>query len=516
VKPAEMTLVELRDAIASRRLSAEEAARGAIDSAERLNPSLNAFVELFRDDALRQARELDAQLKDRRRCGPFGGLAGVPIALKDNMCLAWGKTTCASRMLENYRSPYTATAVQRLIDAGAVIIGKTNLDEFAMGSSTEHSMFGPTANPWDASRVVGGSSGGSAAAVCAGIVPGALGSDTGGSIRQPAGLCGIVGYKPTYGLVSRYGLVAYASSLDQIGPFARSVADAALLASVICGFDPLDSTSINGPAPGLVSKLDEPVSRLVVGVPRQAKTAANHPAVAAALENAVKVLRGLDAEVIDVELPLTAHGIAAYYIIAPAEASSNLARFDGVRYGRRATLSAGEDLMDLYCRSRAEGFGAEVQRRIMLGTHVLSSGYYDAYYATALKVRRLIREEFDSAFGGEGGPSGAATGGCHAILMPSSPNPAWKIGEKAADPLSEYLEDVYTVGVNLAGLPAVTVPGGFAPGAGSGGCDLPIGVQFIGPSMEDATLLRLARMFERATRFGERRPPIFANAGRTS
>ncbi len=483
---AQPSLVARRDAIAARAGSAQDAVRTALAAADALNPTLNAFISIFHDEAIAQARAIDARIAGGE---PVGPLAGVPIALKDNICLSWGRTTCASRILENYHSPYTATAAQKLIDAGAIVIGKTNLDEFAMGSTTERSIFGPTRNPHDHARIVGGSSGGSACAVAAGIVPGALGSDTGGSIRQPAGMTGIVGFKPSYGSVSRYGLVAYASSLDQIGPLARTVADAALLASIIGGHDPRDTTSLPGAAPDLLSGLENPVERLVIGVPTQARSASNHPAVAAALDRAIAACGDLGASVIDVDLPLTAAGIAAYYIIAPAEASSNLARFDGIRYGRRAELRPGEDLMDLYCRSRAEGFGEEVQRRIMLGTHVLSSGYYDAYYATALKVRALITRDFALAFQG---------GGCHALLMPSSPTPAWPIGEKTADPLAEYLEDVYTVGANLAGLPGITIPGGVAHGAGSRGASLPVGVQLLGPARQDAQLLRVARMLERA------------------
>ncbi len=489
-------LASLRDSIASRRTSATDAVRNALDALARLNPAINAVVQTFPDESLAQARDLDTTLAARE---PVGPLAGVPIVLKDNICLGHGKTTCASRILEDYHSPYSATVAQRLINAGAIIIGKANLDEFAMGSGTERSIFGPTRNPWDTTRTAGGSSGGSAAAVASGIVPGALGSDTGGSIRQPAGMCGVVGFKPTYGRVSRYGLVAYASSLDQIGPIARTVTDAALLASAICGPDPLASPCLPQPAPDLVPHLNEPINRPVIGVPKQARSATNHPAVSAALDRAIHAFTGMAAEIVEVDLPLTDHGIAAYYIIALAEASSNLARFDGVRYGRRAAAGMsgkGGDLMDLYCHSRAEGLGAEVQRRIMLGAHVLSAGYADAYYNTALKVRRLIRRDFDRAFAGTGGPPGSATGGCHAILMPSSPHPAWKLGEKAADPLSEYLEDVYTVGVNLAGLPAITIPGGLAAGAGTSGEDLPIGVQLIGPALEDAALLRIARMLE--------------------
>ncbi len=482
------SLISIRDDIASRKLSAEEATRAALAAADQLNPQLNAFISIFHTEAMAQARAIDAQIASGKSPGL---LAGVPIALKDNICLAWGRTTCASRILENYRSPYAATAAQRLLDAGAIIIGKTNLDEFAMGSTTERSIFGPTRNPHDHARIVGGSSGGSACAVAAGIVSGALGSDTGGSIRQPAGMCGIVGYKPSYGLVSRYGLVAYASSLDQIGPFAHTVTDAALLAGAIIGHDPHDSTSAPAAAPNLLADIEKPVEQMVIGVPTQARSSANHPAVAAALERAIGAFRELGASVIDIDLPLTSAGIAAYYIIAPAEASSNLARFDGIRYGRRAALGPGDDLMDLYCRSRAEGFGPEVQRRIMLGTHVLSSGYYDAYYATALKVRALIRRDYDAAFSG--------AHGCHAILMPSSPTPAWPIGEKTADPLAEYLEDVYTVGVNLAGLPAITIPSGHASGAGTNGANLPVGMQLIAPAMQDARLLRIARMLEQSS-----------------
>ncbi len=481
--------VEIRDAVRSGGVSAAEVVRSALSRLDAADPALHAFLQVFHDRALERAREIDARVARGEDPGP---LAGVPVALKDNICLSWGRTTCASRMLETYESPYTATAAQRLIDAGAVIIGKTNCDEFAMGSSGENSAFGPTRNPWDVTRAPGGSSAGSAAAVAAGIAPLALGSDTGGSIRQPAGLCGIVGMKPTYGRVSRYGLVAFASSLDQIGPFARSVGDCAAALSALCGFDEHDSTSSEKPAPDFTRGLEDGVPGLTIGVPKQARSAANHADVAAALERAVETFRGLGARIVDVDLVHASHGIAAYYIVAPAEASSNLARFDGVRYGRRAE-GAG-DLADLYCRSRAEGFGPEVQRRIMLGTHVLSSGYYDAYYNTALKVRRKIKQDFDGAFGA----------GCHALLMPSSPTPAFKLGEKTADPLAMYLEDVYTVGVNLAGLPGITLPGGMARVDGR---ELPVGIQLIGPAWEEESLLRCARMFERATDWHTRRPP---------
>ena len=483
-----MTAADLADAIAHKRISAEEAARASLERAAAIDPAIHAFLELFEDRAIAQAREIDAQLAGRTSPGP---LAGVPIALKDNICLEWGRTTCASRILENYRSPYTATAAKRLLDAGAIVIGKTNLDEFAMGSSCESSAFACTCNPWDVERVPGGSSGGSAAAVAAGVVPVALGSDTGGSIRQPAGFCGVVGLKPTYGRVSRYGLVAYASSLDQIGPMTRSVRDAALLLSVMAGADEHDATSSTRALPNVLSRLDEPVDRLIIGVPTFVRSESNHPGVAHAMDKTIAALRDAGAEVIDIHLPHAGHGIAAYYLIATAEASSNLARFDGVRYGRRAELGKDDGLLELYCKSRTEGLGPEVQKRIMLGTYALSSGYYDAYYNTALKARRLIREDYERVFAGIPG----APLGCHAVLMPTSPGPAFKRGEKQSDPLALYLEDVYTVGVNLAGLPAISLPAGLADG-------LPVGVQLIGAAWQEDVLLRVARMLERAL------PPI--------
>ena len=499
-----LSAIDLAAAISSRRVSAEQVTRESLARADAINPRINALTEIFHSEAIEQARAIDK----RHAAGEsLPALAGVPVILKDNICLSWGKTTCASRMLENYRSPFTATAARLLLDAGAVVIAKANLDEFAMGSSGEHSCFGPTRNPWDVSRVPGGSSSGSAAAVAAGIAPVALGSDTGGSIRMPAGFCNIVGFKPTYGRVSRYGLVAFASSLDQIGPLTFSVADAALIAGLISGIDPRDSTSADRPTPDWLGQLEQPVNRLVIGVPTSARSSANHPGVTAALEQAIAVFRELGATVVDVELPTAESGIAAYYLVASAEASSNLARFDGVRYGRRATLQPGENLDDLYARSRAEGLGREVQRRIMLGTYALSSGYYDAYYNTALKARRLIKHDFDRVFSGQAHASavGPAGTGCHALLLPSAPGPAFKLGEKTTDPLAMYLEDVYTVGVNLAGLPAITVPGGFASHEGR---ELPVGMQLVAPAFDETTLLRIARMFERATGFASRRPAL--------
>ncbi len=496
--PCTLTLIELRDAIVARKVTSEAATRACLDRIKRLDGSLHAFLEVFEDRALEQARAVDRRIAAGETAHTIGPLAGVPIALKDNMCLEWGRTTCGSKILGKYESPFTGTAGRRLLDAGAVIVGKTNLDEFAMGSSCENSAFGPTGNPWDAQRVPGGSSGGSAAAVAARMVPGSLGSDTGGSIRQPAGLCGLVGVKPTYGRISRYGLVAFASSLDQIGPFTRTVADSALLLNVLCGHDPLDSTSATVETPDFLRDLDRPVEGLRLGVPRQAKSDRNHASVAKALDDAIALYRKLGAEVVDIDLPRLDHGIAAYYIVAPAEASSNLARFDGIRYGHRAEIGPGDDLVALYSKSRAEGFGAEVQRRIMLGTHVLSSGYYDAYYLTALKVRRLIKSDFDAAFDAKGA-------GVHAVLMPTAAGPAFRIGEKAADPLALYLEDYYTVTVNMAGLPGLSMPAGFAE---EGGKRLPVGVQLVGPAFDEARLLRIARMFEKETPWHREAPAL--------
>ncbi len=441
------------------------------------NPRLNALTQVFHQRAAEQARAVDVRIES----GEDLPLAGVPVVLKDNICLAWGRTTCASRMLEHYRSPFNATAAQCLINAGAVVVGKANLDEFAMGASGEHSIFGPARNPHDPARTCGGSSSGSACAVAAGMVPLALGSDTGGSIRQPASHTGIVGFKPTYGRVSRWGLVAFASSLDQIGPMAATVRDAALAYSIIAGPDGNDLTSSARDPGDPLADLDTPVERPRVGVPVNIRC--ESPAVDAAVRTAADALRAAGAEIVEIELPHTDHAVAAYYLIAPAEASSNLARFDGVRYGRRADNPA--DLEDLYVRSRTEGFGPEVRRRIMLGTHILSSGYYDAYYLNALRARRLIKDEFDAAL--EGGNA------CHALLMPAAPGPAFRLGEKIDDPLALYLEDVYTAGVSLAGLPAITVP---VHTADAGGTRLPVGVQLVGAAWTEARLLRIARMLE--------------------
>jgi len=488
------TAVALASEVRAGQRSAEESVRTALGEVATQDPALHAFLEVFGDRAIDRAAAIDAR---RVRGEPLGPLAGVPVAVKDNICLDHGKTTCASRMLAGYRSPFTATALQRLLDADAVVIGKTNLDEFAMGSSCEHSHFGPTRNPWDRARVPGGSSGGSAAAVASGMVPLALGSDTGGSIRQPAALCGVVGLKPTYGRVSRSGLVAFASSLDQIGPLARTVGDCALCLSVMCGHDPLDATSVRRRAERFHEGLEVRPDRLTLGVPGFARAAANDPDLWAVFARTLAGLGAAGVEVREIELPHADHAIAAYYILAPAEASSNLARYDGVRYGHRARLSPGASLGAHYTQTRAEGFGREVQRRIMLGTHVLSSGYYDAYYLTALKARRLIKRDYDAAF----------AAGCDAVLMPTTPGPAFTLGEKLEDPLAMYAEDLYTVGANLAGLPAISVPAGFID---RGGSRLPVGVQLVGPAWREADLLCAARVLERVADLGA---PIAPGAG---
>ncbi|MBI1367969.1 MAG: Asp-tRNA(Asn)/Glu-tRNA(Gln) amidotransferase subunit GatA [Planctomycetes bacterium] len=477
------TLTDLRDAIASREVTSTQATRAYLDRIAAHDKTLGAYTQVFEERAMQQAAAADAGKRP-------GVLAGVPIAIKDNLCSTFGRTTCSSRMLENFRAPYDATVVAKLEAAGAVILGKTNLDEFAMGSSCENSAFGVTRNPWDTDRVPGGSSGGSAVAVAADLCAASLGSDTGGSIRMPAALCGVVGLKPTYGRVSRFGLVAYASSLDQVGPFARNVKDAALMLNVIAGFDKMDSTSADAPVPDYLADLDKPIEGLKLGVARQYMSDANDPAVARAIEAAIGAYRNLGARIIEVDLPHTEYGIAAYYMVATAEASSNLARYDGVHYGHRTAKP--DDLIDLYAASRAEGFGDEVKRRIMLGTYALSSGYYDAYYLRALKVRRLIKEDFDKAFEQ-----------VDAIICPTTTHPAFRFGEKTDDPLAMYLNDVYTVNCNLAGIPGVSLPCGFSE---ADGVALPIGMQLLGPAMSEAKLLRTARMYEACERHGARRP----------
>ena len=449
--------------------------QAAVDAAEKLNDTLNAF--LF----------IDSEAAPKRAEHTSGPLAGVPIAVKDNLCVIGMQTSCGSRILGNYHPPYNATVVQRLIDAGAIIIGKTNCDEFAMGSSNENSAFGPVKNPWDITRVSGGSSGGSAAAVAAGIVPLALGSDTGGSVRQPASLCGVLGLKPTYGRNSRYGLVAFASSLDQVGVFAREVADLAGALSIIAGRDPHDSTTAETPVPNYLDALTGQVKGLRIGFPTALFGKGLDDEVARAVKDVVDVYRALGADIVEVALPHAGYAIAVYYIIATAEASSNLARFDGVRYGFRAENAP--ELRQMYRKSREEGFGPEVKRRIMLGTYVLSAGYYDAYYRKAQQVRTLIKQDFLSAFKN-----------CDAIITPTSPTPAFALGEKVDDPLAMYLNDIYTVTANLAGIPGISVPCGLSAGK------LPIGFQLLGPYWSEPNLLKLTNAYLEARPFTERPP----------
>ena len=440
----------------------------------------NAFHECWANSAIERAASVPTDAP----------LSGITVAVKDNIVTKEGTTTCGSKMLAGYKSPFNATVIEHLERDGAICIGKTNCDEFAMGSSTEHCAWGPVRNPWDHAYVPGGSSGGSAAAVAARLCHAALGSDTGGSIRQPASFCGIVGYKPTYGLVSRYGLVAFASSLDQIGTFTQTVEDAAILTKTIAGFDERDSTSRDEPAPDLTSALHEPVKNLRIGVPSQYTGDQNEDEVNTAIKSAIDTYRGMGATIVDIELPLTDVGISTYYILAPAEASSNLARYDGIRYGHRSDTDCNH-LTDLYSRSRSEGFGSEVKRRIMLGTYVLSSGYYDAYYNTALKVRRLIRDEYESAFSN-----------CDVILGPTSPTVAFKMGSKA-DPMSMYLCDIYTANTNIAGICGISIPCGFSESTDS---PLPIGLHLQCPWYEDAKLLRIAQMFQVSTEFHTKAP----------
>ncbi|HXQ72833.1 MAG TPA: Asp-tRNA(Asn)/Glu-tRNA(Gln) amidotransferase subunit GatA [Pyrinomonadaceae bacterium] len=453
----------------------------SVGAAERLNETLNAFLEIDREGALGRAAEVEKG---------DGALAGVPIAVKDNICVRGMQTSCGSRILGDYHPPYNATVIERLLGAGAVVIGKTNCDEFAMGSSNENSAFGPVRNPWDTTRVPGGSSGGSAAAVAAGIVPVALGSDTGGSVRQPASLCGVLGLKPTYGRNSRYGLVAFASSLDQVGVFAREVPDIARVLGVIAGRDRHDSTSADVPVPDYTAALDGDLKGARIGFPRTLFGKGLDEEVGTAVKGVVDVYRELGAEIVDVELPNAGYAIAVYYIIATAEASSNLARFDGVRYGFRAEDAP--ELRQMYRKTREEGFGAEVKRRIMLGTYVLSAGYYDAYYRKAQQVRTLIKNDFLTAFKN-----------CDAIITPTAPTPAFALGEKVDDPLAMYLNDIYTVTANLAGIPGLSVPCGLSSAR------LPIGFQLLGPYWSEPTLLKLGHSYLQARPFTDR-PPVSA------
>lgn len=468
------TIAELHKLYASGEAGPSEVCRDALDRIERDNDRLNAYITINRELALKQAAAMDADIQEAIRRKP---LAGVPVAVKDNMLMAGVRTTCGSRILGNYVPPYTATAVKKLEDAGAIIIGKTNLDEFAMGSSTENSAFGPVRNPANQELVSGGSSGGSAVAVAAGHAPIALGSDTGGSIRLPASFCGVIGLKPTYGRVSRYGLVAFASSLDQIGPFANNVSDAARALQVISGHDRRDSTSADMAVPDYLSALNGDIKGLRVGAPPECFGAGLDPEVKEKVEAGIRKLADRGARIVEVSLPHMKYVVAVYYIIATAEASSNLARYDGVRYGFRAEEA--RTLSEMYRKTRDGGFGDEVKRRIMLGTFVLSSGYYDAYYEKAQRVRSMLANDFAEAFKK-----------CDVIATPTAPTPAFKIGEKSDDPLAMYLSDIYTVTVNLAGVPAISVP------CGRSGAGLPIGLQLIGNHFDEARMLNAAYAYE--------------------
>ncbi|MBL0059605.1 MAG: Asp-tRNA(Asn)/Glu-tRNA(Gln) amidotransferase subunit GatA [Elusimicrobia bacterium] len=483
--------VEIARRVRGREVSARDVARAFLDRAAAWDKSLKAFLSLNEASALAQADAVDKKIAQG---GDPGALAGVPVAVKDNMCVAGTRTTCASKILENFTANYDATAVAKLRAAGAVFIGKTNLDEFAMGSSTENSAFFTTKNPWDLSRIPGGSSGGSASAVAARLAPLALGSDTGGSIRQPAALCGVVGLKPTYGRVSRFGLVAFASSLDQIGPFAANVPDTALLLQALSGHDPKDSTSARMPVPDFARALSRGVKGLRVGLPKEYFIDGMDPEVEAAVRAAVKTLESLGAKITEVTLPHTDVGLSVYYVIAPSEASANLARFDGVRYGHRSARA--ENLLQQYEFSRDEGFGPEVKRRIMLGTYALSSGYYDAFYLKAQKVRTLIKRDFDRAFES-----------VDLIATPTTPTAAFKAGEKSDDPLQMYLSDVFTISCNLAGLPGLSLPCGFTSNK------LPIGLQLLGKPFDEETVLAAAAAYEGATSWS-RVPPTPAGVVR--
>lgn len=477
---------ELHQQLVSKERSAVEITTEALERIEAVEPKVHSFLEVTAEAALETAKQVDAKIAAGEE---IGLLAGIPMGIKDNMCTKGVRTTCGSKILENFVPPYESTVTQKLKDAGAVMVGKTNLDEFAMGSSTENSAYQVTANPWDLSRVPGGSSGGSAAAVAAGECTVALGSDTGGSIRQPASLCGVVGMKPTYGLVSRFGLVAYASSLDQIGPLATNVEDAAILLGAIAGHDPRDSTSIKVDIPDYVTSLKpnlRPRGRLRIGIIQETFGEGLDNVVEDTVKKGVEVLQEMGAEIQVVSCPRFRDGLPAYYLIAPSEASANLARYDAVKYGMREDA---DNLLKMYTKTRSEGFGAEVKRRIMLGTYALSAGYYDAYYLKGQKVRTLIKQDFEAAFGK-----------VDVLICPTSPTTAFKAGEKTEDPLSMYLSDLTTIPVNLAGLPAISVPCGFDSQG------LPIGMQMIGNVLQENLLLQVAYAYEQATEWHLRRP----------
>ena len=481
----QLTAGRLHEMLVGKEVTSREVTESVLRRVAEVEDRIHAFITLTPDLALQQAALADARIQK----GEASPLTGIPVAIKDLICTQGVRTTCGSRILENFFPPYDATVTEKLKAAGAVFIGKANMDEFAMGSSTENSFFGPTRNPWDLERIPGGSSGGSAAAVAADECILALGSDTGGSIRQPASCCGIVGLKPTYGRVSRYGLVAFASSLDQIGPLTKDVRDTALLLNAISGHEPRDSTSMEISVPDYTRALRDDMRSLVLGIPKEFFGEGLDPEVASAIQKAIHTLENLGAKTVEVSLPHTHAAVAVYYIIAPAEASSNLARYEGVKYGFRAKDAP--DLLEMYEKTRSQGFGAEVKRRIMLGTYALSAGYYDAYYRKASQVRTLIWQDFQKAFAQ-----------CHALLTPTAPSPAFRIGEKANDPLQMYLSDIFTIPCNLAGLPGLSLPCGFSSQG------LPIGLQILANHFQEETILRVAYAFEQNTDFHRRKPAL--------
>ncbi len=481
----QLTAGRLHEMLVGKEVTSREVTESVLRRVAEVEDRIHAFITLTPDLALQQAALADARIQK----GEASPLTGIPVAIKDLICTQGVRTTCGSRILENFLPPYDATVTEKLKAAGAVFIGKANMDEFAMGSSTENSFFGPTRNPWDLERIPGGSSGGSAAAVAADECILALGSDTGGSIRQPASCCGIVGLKPTYGRVSRYGLVAFASSLDQIGPLTKDVRDTALLLNAISGHEPRDSTSMEISVPDYTRALRDDMRSLVLGIPKEFFGEGLDPEVAPAIQKAIHTLEDLGAKTVEVSLPHTHAAVAVYYIIAPAEASSNLARYEGVKYGFRAKDAP--DLLEMYEKTRSQGFGAEVKRRIMLGTYALSAGYYDAYYRKASQVRTLIWQDFQKAFAQ-----------CHALLTPTAPSPAFRIGEKANDPLQMYLSDIFTIPCNLAGLPGLSLPCGFSSQG------LPIGLQILANHFQEETILRVAYAFEQNTDFHRRKPAL--------
>ncbi|HUU50564.1 MAG TPA: Asp-tRNA(Asn)/Glu-tRNA(Gln) amidotransferase subunit GatA [Nitrospinota bacterium] len=486
MKLFQMTIHDLHEMLKKREVSCTEITNSVFKRIDKVEDEIKSYITITRESALKEAEEVDRFIKNGDNISP---LTGIPLAIKDVLCVKGIRTTCGSKILSNFTPPYDATSIKRLSDQRPVFVGKTNMDEFAMGSSTETSYFGITKNPWNLETVPGGSSGGSAAAVAADECIAALGSDTGGSIRQPAACCGIVGLKPTYGRVSRYGLVAFASSLDQIGPMTKDVKDSALLMNVISGKDPLDSTSADIPVPDFTKALIEDVKDLKIGIPKEYFVEGMNKEVEAKVWEAIKLLERLGAKPKEVSLPHTDYAIATYYILATAEASSNLARYDGVKYGYRTKEE--KDLLEMYKKTREEGFGPEVKRRIMLGTYVLSAGYYDAYYKKAQQVRTLIKRDFDEVFKE-----------CDVLITPTSPTPAFKIGEKMEDPLQMYLSDIFTISVNLGGIPAISLPCGFSKD------NLPVGLQIMGRHFDEETILRVAYCFEQNTDYHLKKPEL--------